>query len=230
MNRIILCGDTHGTQDIGKLERYFSGREDEFSKDDYLIICGDVAVCGFSPSDEKETRAFLQSLPVTALFADGNHENFDALSSYPEDTWHGGKVHFIEADIMHLMRGQIFEIGGRTLFTFGGAFSVDRATRVEGVTWFREEMPSKAEYAEGWKNLEATGFRVDYIITHTAPFEVVSEMGFGSFDEALEQTREFQRIADAVDFTGWYFGHFHTDEDLGDKFHCLFETIVELED
>lgn len=233
MGKTILCGDTHGTFDIGKLQRYFAFCEYEFSKDeDYLIICGDVEACGFDPSDERATRELLQSLPVTILFVDGNHENHPALNSYPVEEWHGGKVHFIAPDIIHLMRGQIFEINGKTFFTFGGAFSVDRDSRIEGVSWFEEEIPTQEEYAEGWKNLKRVGGQVDYIITHTAPFEIVAEMGFGSYDEALEQTREFQRIADAILFSDWYFGHFHQDEDILnediDNFHCLWERVVEI--
>ena len=39
-----------------KLQRFFLGRENEFSKEeDYVIICGDVGVCGFS-AEEVETR------------------------------------------------------------------------------------------------------------------------------------------------------------------------------
>ena len=44
----IISGDIHGTLDIGKLVKFFEGREEEYSKEDYLIICGDVGVCGFS--------------------------------------------------------------------------------------------------------------------------------------------------------------------------------------
>ena len=41
------------------------------------------------------------------------------------------KVHFVESDIIHLMRGQVFDIGGTTFFTFGGAYSIDRMYRTE---------------------------------------------------------------------------------------------------
>lgn len=58
--------------------------------EDYLIICGDVGVCGFSASDEAETRNILRKLPVTTLFVDGNHENFEQLNSYSVETWNGG--------------------------------------------------------------------------------------------------------------------------------------------
>jgi len=93
--RIFVTGDTHGTFDIGNVMRFFEGREDEFTKDDFLIICGDVGACGFTAAEEAETRRILRDLPVTVLWIDGNHENFDLLGEYPVDEWNGGKVHFI---------------------------------------------------------------------------------------------------------------------------------------
>lgn len=227
MMSVFLCGDIHGTLDIGKIVSFFSNYDDELTKQDYLIICGDVAVCGFSHGDEVRTRETLRNLPVTVLFCDGNHENFDELNSYVEEEWHGGLVHMIENDIIHLMRGQVYEIDSKKFFVFGGAYSVDRSSRVEGVTWFKEEVPTEEEYHEGWKNLEKENYKVDYVVSHTAPYEICSEMGFGSFDEAAEQTREFQRFADCLEFEEWYFGHFHVDDDV-EQFHCLWDNIVEL--
>ena len=113
---IYITGDTHGTFDLRKVVYFFKGREEEFSRDDYLIICGDVGVCGFMASDEAKTRDILRNLPVTVLFVDGNHENFEQLNSYAVETWNGGKVHFIESNIIHLMRGQVFEIDGKKFF------------------------------------------------------------------------------------------------------------------
>ena len=52
-------------------------------------------------------------------------DNFDLLNAYPEQEWHGGKVHQVRPHILHLMRGQIFEIGGLTWFAMGGAASHD---------------------------------------------------------------------------------------------------------
>ena len=77
----IVAGDTHGTFDMGKVIKFFKGKENEYTKNDFLIICGDVGVCGFSASDERKTRAILRNLPVTTLFVDGNHENFEQLNS-----------------------------------------------------------------------------------------------------------------------------------------------------
>lgn len=87
-----IAGDIHGTLDIEKIVNFYEGREDEYSKEDYLILCGDAGVCGFSAYEEAETRNILRDLPVTILFVDGNHENFERLNSYEVEKWNGGKV------------------------------------------------------------------------------------------------------------------------------------------
>lgn len=224
-----ITGDTHGTFDIGKIVKYFDERENEYTKDDFLIICGDVGVCGFSPSDEAKTRQILRNLPLTTLFIDGNHENFERLNSYGIEEWNGGKVHFIESDIIHLMRGQVYCIGGVKIFTFGGAHSIDKWHRIEGISWFPEEIPNREEYEEGWSNLEKVGFKVDYILTHTGPREVAAAMGYGELsDDELALRQYLQRVADNTDFTAWYFGHFHEDTEVDNAFFCLYDEIVEL--
>lgn len=225
----VIAGDTHGMLDIGKVVKFFKGHEEEYSKDDYLIICGDVGVCGFSASEEAETRKLLRSLPVTTLFIDGNHENFEQLGSYGVDMWKGGKAHFIEDNIIHLMRGQVYEIDGTSFFTFGGAYSIDKRYRSEGISWFPEELPSGEEYEEGWSNLDKAGFQVDYMLTHTAPREVAAAMGYDEFSEDEAELRQFlQRVADNVEFNAWYFGHFHEDTELENMFFCLYDELVEL--
>lgn len=225
---IVLAGDTHGTTDIWKVKDYFDQHEG-FTKKDYLIILGDAAVCGFSPENENLTRKALSELPVTTLFIDGNHENFLELNSYDADEWNGGKVHIIEDDIIHLMRVQVFNIDGKKFFTFGGAYSIDRNSRVKGLTWFPEEIPTDEEYEKGLENLEKNDFEVDYILSHTGPSEAVAYMGYGEWaDEEIALRKYLQRIADNTEFTAWYFGHFHEDVKIDDIFYCLFEDMVEL--
>ena len=45
-------------------------------------------------------------------------------------------------------------------------------------------------------------------------------------DEEIEVRRYFQRIADSTDFTAWFFGHFHVDEDVEGQYFCLFDEMV----
>jgi predicted phosphodiesterase len=228
---IFITGDTHGTFDAEKLS-YFDGKDDLLSKEDYLIICGDVAVCGLSDEDDREVKDLLHSLPVTVLFIDGNHENFEKLNSYPVEEWHGGLVHILEDDIIHLMRGQVFHIDGKTFFTMGGAHSADYMYREPYVNWFPEELSSEKEMEDGLQNLESAGNHVDYILTHTGPSEAVAAMGpdFAEKGDGEEDAFQLylQKIADRTEFRDWYFGHFHEDIDIGDGFHCVFDDIVRL--
>ena len=48
MAKVLVTGDIHGVRDIGPIEEYFSLHEDEFTKDDYLILCGETGICGFT--------------------------------------------------------------------------------------------------------------------------------------------------------------------------------------
>lgn len=223
---IFVCGDIHSTLDINKLDQFIE--RDDLNEKDYLIICGDTGICGFSKEQEAATREYLRKLPMTILFADGNHEQFDALNSYSIDEWNGGKVHIIEPGIIHLMRGQVYQIDGKRFFVFGGAYSIDRAYRDLGFTWFEEEIPSQEEYDEAWMNLEVCDYKVDYIISHTGPYEVITELGYECHDSAIEQVRFFQQVADQVDFKEWYFGHFHEDVDV-ENFHCRIDEVTKIE-
>lgn len=225
----IITGDIHGTIDIEKVVRFFE-EHDEFTEEDYLVICGDVGVCGFSAEREMKTRKILQNLPVTTLFVDGNHEHFEHLNAYSIEVWNGGKVHFVESNIIHLIRGQVYEINGVRLFSFGGAHSTDWMYRQEGISWFSEEIPSRKEYEEGWENLAAADFQVDYIVTHTAPREVAAAMGYGELsDEEVELRKYLQQVAENTEFEAWYFGHFHEDIEIEDVFCCLYDTLKVVE-
>ena len=228
---IYITGDTHGALEVDKVTDFFNveAKKQILTKDDFLIILGDVGVCWDNGKNDAHVKEVLQELPVSTLWIDGNHENFDLLSEYSVSSWHGGKVQEIEPDIIHLMRGQVYEIEGRTFFTFGGAFSTDRAYRTEGSSWWPEEMPSQEEYKQGLHALETHDNRVDFILTHTAPYDVVAALGFGMVEEEEKFQKYLQRIADNTEFQGWFFGHYHEDREIDDVFHGVMEEMIRLQ-
>lgn len=119
---IFITGDTHS--DFTRFSIDSFPEQKEMSKDDYVIICGDFCIW----DDSKQERYWLKWLnekPFTTLFVDGNHSNFDLLKQYPVHDWNGGKVHFIRDSIIHLMRGQVYNIAAKRIFTMGGASSHD---------------------------------------------------------------------------------------------------------
>ncbi len=119
---IFVTGDTHGRTDFAKL-LLFVREYPNLTKNDYVIIAGDFGAVWEKETLEEDLKPY-RDLPFTVLFVDGNHENFDLLNSYPVEIWNGGKVHKIKSNIIHLMRGQVFEITGKTFFTFGGAMLI----------------------------------------------------------------------------------------------------------
>lgn len=129
---IYITGDCH--QDFERFKMKNFPEQRELTKDDHVIICGDFGGVWNKNEESKKEKALLDWLDdknFTTLFVDGNHENFDRLYEYPEEKWHGGRVHKIRPSVIHLMRGQIFELERKKFFTFGGASSHD----IDGGFW-----------------------------------------------------------------------------------------------
>lgn len=228
---IYITGDTHGNHDFWKLIQ-FSDAHPELTKNDYLIVAGDFGGVWSPKTLESSLRPY-QALPFMVLFVDGNHENFDMLNSYSAEIWNGGKVHFIKPDIIHLMRGQVFEIEGKTIFTFGGGTSIDKMLRIEGISWWKQELPTYEELDEGIANLKRYGGKVDYIITHSCSERALMYPAIRNsvtLKLSCPESQMLSYIEENADFKHWYFGHFHIDEKLGDKYTALYHDIVKLGD
>ena len=220
---MIITGDTHGTLDLETLRNYCYNFD---VRKEYIVILGDVGVCFHGGIKDEMVREELERIPSKeVLFIDGNHENFEILNSYEVEEWNGGKVHKISDKLIHLMRGQVYEIEGKKIFTFGGGNSIDKQWRIEGRSWWREEMPSKEEYEEGLLNLEKVGNKVDYIFTHTAPREICKRMVKKMYSGEEELQDYLQRISETVDFKKWYYGHWHFDVDIDKKYIGMYNRV-----
>ncbi len=226
---IYVTGDTHGDHDFAKLA-IFAENHAGLTKNDYVIIAGDFGGI-WKEELMEQTLTPYENLPFTVLFVDGNHENFDIINSFPVIEWCGGKVHKIKPNIIHLMRGQVFTIEGKTMFTFGGATSIDKGFRRENISWWEAEMPNRAEIEEGLANLEKYNNCVDYIITHACDEAALYHPPLRSSSKAMRtypENRVLSIFNDRVEYKHWYFGHYHLDGDLNDKKTVLYQKIVEL--
>ena len=222
---LYVTGDTH-RKDLGGLYR-FCEEHPALTKEDRIIVAGDFGGVWSSDTLEQDLDAF-SALPATVLFVDGNHENFDLLESYPVEQWMGGKVHKIRADIIHLMRGQVFLLEGKTIFTFGGATSIDRAFRTENVSWWKQEVPSFQELDEGLANISRFDNKVDYIITHSCgerALMYLRQRGLLGQRAVCPENGILSNFEELVSFGHWYFGHFHVDAKLSDKYTALLHAV-----
>ncbi|MCW6085544.1 MULTISPECIES: metallophosphoesterase [Clostridium] len=229
---IYITGDTHFPNDIEKLNELNFTEYKNLTKKDYVIITGDFG--GVWDNGEKELywREWLHKKNFITLFVDGNHENFDLLNSYKVEEWHGGKVHFITDNIIHLMRGQVFNIDDKKIFTMGGATSTDKENRQEHISWWEEEVPDSKEMEEGLANLEKHNNKVDYIITHTCSSSTLKDITevYGFQPKPENAVNKYLEIIEGkVKFRKLYFGHFHEDIEIDEKHTLVFEKIIKIQ-
>ena len=219
---IYVTGDCHGN--FRRFQSEYFPEQANMTKDDTVIITGDFGGVWFGDSRDDETLGWLERLPFTLAFVCGNHENYDALERYPVAEWHGGKVHRVRPHVLHLMRGQIFELESYRFFTMGGAKSHDTNHRINHISWWRQELPSDEEYSEALQNLERYNWQVDYIITHCAPTSIAL-MG-SRHNEADRLTDFLQEVRERAKYHYWLFGHYHDNKAIDEKHILLWEQIV----
>lgn len=230
---IYITGDVHGEIDICKFSSKEFPEGKELTSNDFIIITGDFGLIwdvNYSKESESYWIKWLSEKPWTTLFIDGNHENFDRLNTLPIEEKFGGKVGKINDKIYHLKRGEIYTIENKTFFCFGGAQSIDKNHRIEFLSWWKEEIPNTAEIQNGLNNLAKVNNKVDYIITHTCPEKILAKNIFHLNAEKIDdQTGKIlNTFYSIINFKHWYFGHFHTDIKLSDKFTVLYYDKIKI--
>lgn len=222
---VYVTGDMHGS-----LERLYDKNFRKLKSGDVLIVCGDFGYIFGGDKTEKQVIDFLSSRRFVTAFVDGTHDNMNTINRARETYWHGGKVHRIKGNLIHLMRGQIFEIEGNSFFTFGGGESTDKDMRLEQGNWWREEEPTPLEMAEGAKRLDEAGLRVDYIITHEPPSLVKSAMLLrkGSRNSVNKLNGYFEEIGRSCEYKHWFFGSLHEDRVITPRHTCVFKKMLSI--
>ena len=230
---IYLTGDTHGNV-VSRLKNDPWNLPSQMTEDDMIIILGD---CGLiwnliSTRYEREEIKWLDSRKYHIAFIDGNHENFDRLATYETEQWCSGKIQRISDNIIHLMRGEIYRIPSDDqtfdIFTFGGAYSIDKHLRTPGWDWWPQEVPTMREYEYGLDNLSKHDCKVDYILTHDCPSSIVKTISALYSIDGME--KYLQIVGDKTTYKKWYFGHHHLNKTFGEngKYTCLYENIIPL--
>lgn len=149
------------------------------------------------------------------------------LSKLPQKELFGGKVGKVADGIYHLLRGEVYNICEKRIFTFGGGSSHDKELRREGKNWWKEELPTKKEIEIARRRLSECEKHVDYIITHSAPTSL--QNGLAPKYEKNILTDFLEEIKENVQYQKWFFGHYHKDEEVDSKHTAVFEKIHRIE-
>ncbi|MEE1219090.1 MAG: metallophosphoesterase [Ruminococcus sp.] len=210
-------------------------------------------------SSERYWLKWLNERNFITVFVDGNHENYDRLNNdYPIVDFHGGKAHKINDSVFHLLRGEIFDFQGLRFLAFGGAASHDisygvlnkedfksekhfkekcrilrkrrQNFRINRVNWWEEELPSELEIQNCENNLAKCNYKVDYVIAHSAPQSIVSNIQRESSgpDEINKLTAYFDDLCCRLKFNNWFFGHYHDNRKFMSKYVLLYEQVIRI--
>lgn len=208
-------------------------------------------------SYEKYWLKWLDEKPFTTVFVDGNHENFNRLNSeFEVVSFSGGKAHKIRDSIYHLIRGEIYEFESKKIFAFGGASSHDikdgilsrddfdseykfretirrwrkngKEFRIKNETWWENELPNDEEMTHAEDKLTNYNYEVDFVISHCAPQSIVDKL-YNFPIEPDKLTKFLDKLSQRMKFKNWFFGHYHDDRKIDDKFIMLYDQIIKIQ-
>jgi hypothetical protein len=196
--RVAIAGDWHGN--AAWVARALPRLHEAAPGVRTILHLGDF---GFFP---RRGRSFEQTVDECAkrngieriLVTPGNHENWSHLDARL-DASPDEPVRMSET-VWALPRGYRFSIGGATFLSFGGAASVDRSYRIEGVSWWPTEVPTAPHVQAA-----VSGGTVDVMLTHetiaAAPPKVALTLAtnpHGFPAEALAYSAASRRIVTEV--------------------------------
>lgn len=191
--KVLFAGDTHGQVD----QIAYLVHQAWLERAEAIFILGDFGAWEHEKSGEEfldavDFLATRQGIPV--YFLDGNHDKSSLLHEYYEPNEEGFLV--CRESLFYAPRGLRWTWNGRTFMSFGGAYSVDKAERLEserdkfkkaakrekyrraayrppkeiptyeGTLWFPEEEATDEELDA---ILAADSSHVDVLLTHDKP-------------------------------------------------------------
>lgn len=260
INHIFIAGDLHGDIDINTLNTTNFPEQKDLEGTNILFQSGDFGLV-FDAKETKHKRMhsiyeapeivsgnistrsktekywldWLDRKPFYTLFIGGNHENYDRLEKFPLIDFHGGKAAQISKKVFYLKNGYVYDFAGLKFWMFGGATSIDKDWRIEGISWWRQEIPSYKEMQFGLDNLKDHNYKVDYIITHTIPNEIIRYYAINKMSDDFTVKLSvncpvstfLDNVLDAMKekYIQWYAGHFHCDIEMVKNITILYKNV-----
>ena len=219
---IYVTGDLHG--DFSRLQ---SPKLKKLKKGDFLIVCGDFGFLWDGSREEQQVLNKLGKLKYTILFVDGVHENFQLLDAVEEQDWKGGRVGVVRPNVLHLHRGEFYELEGKTFFTLGGGDEL--LLDVEAGEYNARSMPTMEQLRQAYHKLEERDFTMDYIITHDCSSKVKQFLDLNAQDGAVHLNylnSYFEALYERAKFRHWFFGAYHMDKRIPPRCSAVYREIL----
>lgn len=159
--KILLAGDTHADlfwwEYLIDAARHFEC-ELIFQLGDFGYFEGDPLYREYLD----ELSVMLRDADLMAYFLDGNHEDHPRLWRRYKPKADGFAN--VRPHLRYAPRGHCWTWDDVKFLSLGGAYSIDKADRTEGIDWFPEEMTTDEDVVRACSH----GF-VDVLLSHDAP-------------------------------------------------------------
>jgi len=185
--KILVTGDIHA--DFSMLNKLINRKRPE------LVICaGDF---GYWPKFERYSFSDIKPQGATILWIDGNHEDHWSLRDRETDE--------LAPNVIYKPRGSTHTLDdGRKILFMGGAESIDKDLRVLGRDWFPEEV------IRGCDMYNLPEEKIDIIISHTCPLELVDTMiQYYPEKRGEPSNKALTELWKIYEPSLWIFGHWH---------------------
>jgi Icc-related predicted phosphoesterase len=220
---IHAIGDVHG--EWNHLNKHI-----DIYKPDILFICGDF---GWWPHFHGSTKFDGSGKPwnqygiinpsTKIYWCDGNHENHDDLDNLVSK--HGIIPIEIMKDVYYMPRGSVLTINNKNVLFFGGANSIDKNSRIQGVTWWPQEVISYTDF----QRIGDIYTEIDVVVSHTCPESVFDHDAFKKKVSHYELENDpsrtaLQAILEIYHPSVWVSGHWHDNMNMqinNTSFHII---------
>jgi len=208
MKNIFYAGDLHGRlSDLGRI--VMSAEAKQF---DAIVQVGDFGI-GFPGRHTIrwiEKRAFQGKWTVPLYTCFGNHDSWDLYDAYFDANPDENLFELVpDSGVYVVRRGAVIDIAGIKHIFLGGAESTDKHRRIEGVSYWAREEPSRAEFNLFFDNWETE--KPDTVVTHDAPLRIdIKRMRRNS----SHTPRNLESVCKLTKHSPrhWVFGHHHSIE------------------
>ncbi|MFA6159154.1 MAG: metallophosphoesterase, partial [Candidatus Paceibacterota bacterium] len=158
--RLLAVGDLHGN--VGDAERAIQHAVDLGV--DEIVQVGDWGFLWPGQDNVMHLHLSLKRAGVHMRFIDGNHDQHPLLRQLlPEER-------NVSSHLTYMHRGSTHVYGDGTAVGFlGGAPSIDRRHRIEGVSWWPEETIEQDDVDRLLSSVESLGHGISVLFPHDAP-------------------------------------------------------------
>ena len=188
------------------------------SEEKYCLQLGDFGFI-FKYNDWKWNRFlnhFGKNYPNKMIFTVlGNHENYDSIEKMPVKDMFGARCRKIRSNVYAIERGEILSIEGLNILCIGGADSIDKAWRQDGISWWAQEKISDTDVKKTVEKGLTCSF--DMICSHAMPAFFMLQ----NFTPCFQTGSEFslEKIYCDIENNGghiplWIGGHVHNSIDM----------------